>query len=293
MVFSGPNWSSVRIFNKDGTFITKNKPNESGQWRIGTTAVELVYDNGNKNTISLPLNPAGTAGKDHSGKTVTVVLDIPASVKAAATNLPVVTGSAAQAMLAPGGVAQMPAAGPVIKPVGNALDELMDRAAWTTEGVLAPLDAKLPPWKKSSKLHSDIVALRILLLDEAARVPAASPDTYKTAAGLCDAWLGALAERDKFTAAESGPMATADMQTEKPVNTRTLNADQLEQERLDMQKAKEQAAKQNAFFNEAQNKQWMQIADKLRPGIEQLFTQLGELRRQGAQPKPSAPPAGS
>ncbi len=75
-VFSGSNWSSTRIFNKDGTFVTKNKPGESGQWRIGAARIDLDYDDGHKNTIALPLNPAGTAGTDRSGKPVTVTLDI-------------------------------------------------------------------------------------------------------------------------------------------------------------------------------------------------------------------------
>ena len=269
--FTGSGWTSERVFNKDGTFFTKDKPGETGRWRIGATAVELTFNDGHKNTITLPLKPSGTTGADRTGKPVVVVLDLPA----------------------PAAGAQASAAGPA-KPAGNALAEIDDRAAWTTEGVFAPLNAKLPSWEKSPKLRADITALRVRLLDEAAKAPSASPDTYKVAVDLCDAWLAALTERDRYGGGQSGQLAATDMQTSKPVvNEQKLTPEQLEQERLDEQKTKQLQAKQNAFFNDAQNKDWMQRVDKLRPGIEQLLAQLGESLRAGTQPKPSASPAGS
>ncbi len=173
-----------------------------------------------------------------------------------------------------------------------AIDSLIGRGAWTTEAVLAPLDAKLPPSKRPSRLRSDIMALRVKLLGEAAKSPAASPDAYKVALGLCDAWLGALDERDKSSATISRtPMATTDMESSKAVNPGPVQQDQ---EAIDAQKKKQEDAKQNAYFNDAQKKQWLQRCAQLRPNIEQFLTQLGALRTQRVKPgTAAASPAGT
>lgn len=164
----------------------------------------------------------------------------------------------------------------------NAIDTVMDTGPATTEDVLAPLGAKAMPEKKVLKVGADITALREKLLDEAAKSPAASPDAYKAAVGLCNAWLNALDERSTIAGNKShAPMGTADMNSNTPVHP---NEYSLEQEAIDAKKKKQDDAKENAFFNDAQKKQWEQRAAQWRQYLSQLYTQLGALRRQAIQP---------
>ena len=75
-------------------------------------------------------------------------------------------------------------------------------------------------------------------------------------------------------------MATTDMESSKAVNPDPVQQDQ---EEIDAQKKKQEDAKQNAYFNDAQKKQWVRRCSQLRLGIEQLFTQPGVLRHQGGK----------
>ena len=85
---SAPGWTALRIFDKDGTFYTRGKGRQRGQWQITATAVELIFMDGHKDTLTLPLNPEGTPGTGSTGGATTAVLvvDDAASVPAAETD---------------------------------------------------------------------------------------------------------------------------------------------------------------------------------------------------------------
>ena len=70
-------WTRIRIFQKDGTFTTQDVSAESGKWSISDDTITMVFDgNAHIDTISLPLDPKGTAGTD-SEKNPTTVLKVP------------------------------------------------------------------------------------------------------------------------------------------------------------------------------------------------------------------------
>ncbi len=72
----GKAWGDVRVFSKDGTFKTIDKPEGRGHWRFddGGGRIILTFADGHKDTISLPLDPKGTAGTDEFGKPTNAVL---------------------------------------------------------------------------------------------------------------------------------------------------------------------------------------------------------------------------
>ncbi|HWB58667.1 MAG TPA: hypothetical protein VG733_04210, partial [Chthoniobacteraceae bacterium] len=169
----------------------------------------------------------------------------------------------------------------------SAIDTIADTAPATTTSVLVPLDAKQPP-----SVRAGITTLREKLLDEAAKAPASSPDTYKVAVALCDSWLAALDERDKTVAsqARSQPMGTADMDSSKAVHPGPMA---LEQEAIDAKKKKQNDAKENAFFSDAQKQQWLQRCALWQKQLDQLYSQMGDLRRKGMTAPATATPAGA
>src|ERR1700677_2406108 len=66
--------SRIRIFDKDGTFTTKNRPAEHGTWEISGNAVTFTFEaDGHKDTLMLPLDPNGTAGTSQNGRPISAV----------------------------------------------------------------------------------------------------------------------------------------------------------------------------------------------------------------------------
>ena len=171
------------------------------------------------------------------------------------------------------------------EPDKSAIDIIAETGPMTTENVLEQLDAKQLP-----QVRINITALREKLLDEAAKTPGSSPDTYEAAVVLCNAWLAALDERDSTMAAESKapPMGTADMASTRPVHPGEFS---LEQEGIDAQKKKQDDKMQNAFFSTAQKHQWAQRCAELHQYLDRLYAQIGVLRRHADQVKASATPA--
>ncbi|HWB59006.1 MAG TPA: hypothetical protein VG733_05920, partial [Chthoniobacteraceae bacterium] len=169
----------------------------------------------------------------------------------------------------------------------SAIDTIAETGPATTGSVLVPLDTKQPP-----SVRADITALREKLLDEAAKTPASSPDTYKVAVALCDSWLAALDERDKIVAAQSNtqqPMGTADMDSSKAVHPGYY---ELKKEQQEANKKKQDDKKENAFFSDAQKQQWQQRCALWQKQLDQLYAQMGDLRRKASQtPAAPTPPA--
>jgi hypothetical protein len=79
LLISGPwklstaGWADVRVFMKDGTFMTVHRTDENGHWEISGNAIILTFPNGHKDSITLPLNPKGTTGVADGGDTMTAV----------------------------------------------------------------------------------------------------------------------------------------------------------------------------------------------------------------------------
>lgn len=82
-------WASIRMFNKDGTFTTRDNDREKGKWRFAGHSVILDFGN-YTDTISLPLIPRGTCGTDrYQGPTMAVQLgaeDVPPPTDPPVTN---------------------------------------------------------------------------------------------------------------------------------------------------------------------------------------------------------------
>lgn len=80
LLVSGPwklstnNGSDIRIFKADGTFTTLDKPAENGRWSATKDSVILSFPSGHAVALTLPLNPAGTAGMADDGSLITAVL---------------------------------------------------------------------------------------------------------------------------------------------------------------------------------------------------------------------------
>ncbi len=169
--------------------------------------------------------------------------------------------------------------------------------SWTarrgpTEGVLAPLDAKLPPWKKSPKLHSDIAACVCYFWTKPPRPPPhrRTPTRPRSA---CATRGSALSPSDNFTATESGQMATTDMQTAKPVSGRRLTDDQLAQERLDEQKAKEQAASKTPSSTMGRTRNGCNAATSCARASSSFSPRWGNFAARVRRPNLPQSPAGS
>ena len=167
----------------------------------------------------------------------------------------------------------------------SAIDTIADTGPATTASVLVPLDAKHPPG-----VRAGIIALREKLLDEAAKAPASSPETYKAAVALCDSWIAALDERDNTAASQASkqPMGTADMDSSKAVHPGYY---ELQKEGMEAKKKKQDDAKENAFFSDAQKQEWLQRCTVWQKQLDQLYAQMGDLRRKADQARNSTAPA--
>jgi hypothetical protein len=270
----GKKWSNDFTFYADHTVIEGK--NKKLTWAISDNKVLIKFPTYN-NVMFLPLDPKGTKGLSNDGSQ-NIATRIENSQEA---NTP------QSAVNGAGSSATAPQKKVTVK---SSIDTIMDTAPATTENVVAPLDAKLMPPKKLLKVGADITALREKLLDEAATAPASSPDAYKAAVGLCNAWINALDERNQIANSKTqAPMGTADMNSNTPVHP---NEYSLEQEAIDAKKKKQDDAKENAFFNDAQKQVWVQRAPMWRQYLTQLYTQLGAIRRQAttAAATPAATP---
>lgn len=71
--FSAGRWTNVRLFKKDGTFTTLNRPNESGHWRLAADGMTLTFRDGHKDMLNLPIKPQGSKGFSQEGEPMTAV----------------------------------------------------------------------------------------------------------------------------------------------------------------------------------------------------------------------------
>jgi len=265
----GKKWSNDFTFYADHTVIEGKKKKLT--WEISDNKVLIKYPTYN-NVMFLPLDPKGTKGLSSDGSQ-NIATRIGNSQEAN-TPQPTVNGGGSSATAQQNQVT-----------AANAIDTIRDTGPATTGSVLVALDVKQPP-----TVRAGITALREKLLDEAVKAPASSPDVYKVAVSLCDAWIGALDERDKIIASQSHtqPMSTADMDSSKAVHPGYYS---LQQEQIDAKKKKQADAAQNAFFSDAQKQQWAQRCTQLHQALDQLYTQMGDLRRKANQAKGATAPA--
>lgn len=70
-------WSIVRIFAKDGTFWTPNRPDESGHWTISNNLVVQTYNSGDEreDELTLPIGADTITGTARDGGTMSAVHD--------------------------------------------------------------------------------------------------------------------------------------------------------------------------------------------------------------------------
>lgn len=76
--FTASGWFAIRVFAGDCTFTTVGSDKAYGVWEISNNMVVLIFQDGHKDTLTLPLNPKGTDGLDHGGNHLTAVLGNPA-----------------------------------------------------------------------------------------------------------------------------------------------------------------------------------------------------------------------
>jgi len=159
----------------------------------------------------------------------------------------------------------------------NQIEFVAEVGANMNVAVLSPLEVHF-----SRNIRPDLVSLRDNLLDEVKEKPAASPDTYKTAVRLVDAWLSALDERN--TRRGSLGMAappTTDMAHSKKT---TLHFwDDILTFQRELKDAGEKRAddkQKQAFFKDADKNNWRLRTEALRPNLEKLYSQFRELRRE-------------
>ncbi len=146
----------------------------------------------------------------------------------------------------------------------------------TTSAVLAPLAVSF------RDIRPDLIALRDDLRDEAARQPVASAVAYQLGDRLCEAWLSALAERETRLR-EFGAKAPAVKDLEHSRKTTLHFWDDLltfDRELVDAKAKRAGDAQKDAFFSDAQKSNWNNRAAVLRPGLESLYAQFREARRQ-------------
>lgn len=151
--------------------------------------------------------------------------------------------------------------------------------------VLSPLELNF-----GRNIRPDLIALRDNLLDEAKEKPVATPDTYKAAVRLTDAWLSALDERETRQASLGmTPPPTTDMAHSKKT---TLHFwDDILTFQRELKDAGEKRAddrQKQAFFKDADRNNWRLRTDALRPALEKLYSQFRDLRRQGLPTPASA-----
>lgn len=84
--FKGASWAWVRVFKADGTISTE-KYSETGRWKISDGKVVITFKSGQANTLTLPVDPAGTSGLDAKGKPM-VVTRVDDGTQAAPTPTP-------------------------------------------------------------------------------------------------------------------------------------------------------------------------------------------------------------
>lgn len=142
-------------------------------------------------------------------------------------------------------------------PKKTALDQIMETGPTITSSVITPLGDK-----HLKETSANITTLREKLLDEGAKSPAASPETYQAAAALCDAWLSAMDDRHNIWVASAKTHA--------------------------MNKAD---AKETDFFDDAEKKQWLDHAAKWHIYLDQLYARVGTFRREPMHPMATPAPA--
>ncbi len=71
----GKGWSIIRIFRKDGTFWTPNRPDESGHWTLSNNTIVQTYGDDRDDNLTLPLNDGGMTGTARDGETMSAVHD--------------------------------------------------------------------------------------------------------------------------------------------------------------------------------------------------------------------------
>lgn len=159
----------------------------------------------------------------------------------------------------------------------NQIDFVAQVGTSMNNAVLMSLDVKL-----SRDVRPDLIALRDNLLDEAKAKPAASPDTYKVAVRLTDAWLSALQERETRRASLGlTPPPTTDMDHGKKTSLHFWDDILTFQREMNDAKEKKATDKQKrAYFRDADINNWRLRTEVLRPNLESLYSQFRELRRQ-------------
>ncbi|HWB60357.1 MAG TPA: serine/threonine-protein kinase, partial [Chthoniobacteraceae bacterium] len=65
--FFGASWSAIRTFYENGTFASEPRAEETGKWKRRDGAIDLLFDNGNRDAFLLPMDAKGTLGVDTHG----------------------------------------------------------------------------------------------------------------------------------------------------------------------------------------------------------------------------------
>lgn len=148
---SGSDWSDTRIFAKNGTFTTVSHLDEHGHWRVSGRTIILTFADDHQDTLSLPLDPAGTPGTSLHGATTAVLVNAPAAKTASVPASPPPSVATAP---------PMPATAPIATPriLSQPASDLP--AATSPDATTALLLSA--PWRLSTKAAS---AVRVFMQD--------------------------------------------------------------------------------------------------------------------------------
>jgi len=164
----------------------------------------------------------------------------------------------------------------------DTLGELAANGPYITDQVLAPLDVNSVPEAAVTLWKED-------LLDEAAKAPASAQASYRLAAGLLEAWKGALRERYQTISNSEFAGAivdTPDMSSSRKTTLHIWDWLQYARERDDA--ARHEVAKQRTadFFASGPARRWAERSAILRKNIEAIYTAFRQSLR--VSPTPAA-----
>jgi hypothetical protein len=88
----------IRVFKRDGTFFTPDRPDQTGRWEVVRKTVVQTHPDGHQDLFALPLRAEGTVGSSWEGEALRAVLDKSAPV--VASTAPLVSQPAATPQVA-------------------------------------------------------------------------------------------------------------------------------------------------------------------------------------------------
>lgn len=184
-----------------------------------------------------------------------------------------------------------PAAGPDLAngpstPARSSIEILSEQTPNALEWALAPLDRTTPP-----DIRRNLMFLRENLLDEAAKAPAASADTYKLGQQLCNALIATLNERDQalvragYRASQANAnIAVTDQALEARRNFK-MSWPQYFREKDQRDQLRNEKDAAAALARQRPAVEWADRGAQIRKTVDALYAQFREAARRSPPPR--------